>query len=82
MGGGGQLYGSPIDTVDSADSGAMEELSPLQEACATGEDGSADTLPLHSLESSVTWTLDFDEQAEAKGFFDCWTGRPRATIAA
>ncbi len=53
------------------DTATGEELAPLQASCTAGEAGSADPLPSMRLTSTVTWTLDFDADAEAGGAEDC-----------
>jgi hypothetical protein len=81
VGGGGTLEGGEGqgdgdtdgegDTDTDTDSGSGEDLPPLQAACAAGEEGEVAALPSIRLESTITWSLDFDEEAEAAGAEDC-----------
>lgn len=73
-GGGGSLCCDPPDTGDTSvgdDTADTGEEEPLQEECATGESGETEQFPAVVLSSAVTWTLDFDADAEAAGFTDC-----------
>ena len=81
VGGGGRLSGgdgqgdgdgdTDPDTDGDTDSGGAEDLPPLQESCSTGESGETGALPSMRLSSTITWTLDFDAEAEAGGAADC-----------
>ncbi|MCP4920958.1 MAG: redoxin domain-containing protein [Proteobacteria bacterium] len=54
-----EVEDSPVDSEHVGSCGELEE--PAAEL----------TLPAVELSSDVTWTLDFDETAEAAGLFDC-----------
>lgn len=55
-----------------SDGGTTDEVvNPGYEACAAGEEGEAQTSPAIILSSDVTWTVAYDEEAEANGFVDC-----------
>lgn len=77
VGGGGTLSGvegqGGADTdPDTADSGgAGGALPPLQSSCASGEPGVVADLASVRLTSTITWSLDFDAEAEALGATDC-----------
>ena len=58
------------DGTDGAD-GDDRDVDAIQEACATGEDGTAEVFTAQVLTSAVTWTVDFDSTAEAAGQADC-----------
>jgi len=81
VGGGGSLTGSDGQggtdtdgdggTGGDTDSGVSGELPPLQDACGGGEPGEVAELPSTRVSSTITWTLDFDAEAEAAGAEDC-----------
>lgn len=78
VGGGGTLSGgdgqggddSGTDPDPDTDSGG-DVLGPLQAACESGEPGEVASLPSVRLSSTITWSLDFDADAEALGSVDC-----------
>ncbi len=51
-------------------------LIPL--ACQRGEPEVEPTIPAVVVEGEITWALDFDEEAEALGFYDCQYSRSYA----
>ncbi len=57
--------------TDSASEVRNEAVDAIQSACLSGEDGSVSMVDATRLESTVTWSLDFDGAAEAAGFVDC-----------
>ncbi|MCB9764453.1 MAG: hypothetical protein H6739_32060 [Alphaproteobacteria bacterium] len=57
------------DTAETGETG--ETGDPEVFACGQVPDGPEATIPAIRLTSSVTWTLDFDEEAEANDLFDC-----------
>ena len=59
--------------VDSADTPDVTHpyVDQVQAACTTGETGTPEVTDAIRLESTVTWTLDFDADAEAAGWTDC-----------
>ncbi len=78
LGGGGSLDDSSgggdsggAGDGGAADSGDTGELPPLQQACATGEDGETTQVEGIRLSAEVTWSLSFDEEAAAAGYADC-----------
>lgn len=87
VGGGGSLNtedsgaadgADGTDGADGADGGddgvpvdTNIELPPTPEACTTGEEGAVETQPALRLTAVATWTIEFDAEAEASGFFDC-----------
>lgn len=76
VGGGGTLSGSegqddPDTDIDPDTDSGGGDLPPLQSACATGEEGEVASLPSIRLESTITWSIDFDAEAEAAGASDC-----------
>lgn len=70
-GGGGADTDSDSDTDATDSGGAGGDLAPLQAACETGEPGEVASLPSVRLTSTITWSLDFDADAEALGSEDC-----------
>jgi hypothetical protein len=77
--GGGTLQGANTDTSDSGDtSDTGGHSGPLQSACESGEEGEISSLPTQQLSSTVTWTLEFDEEGEGNGFTDCTYSREYA----
>ncbi|HCH62016.1 MAG TPA: hypothetical protein DFR83_04370 [Deltaproteobacteria bacterium] len=57
--------------IDSGDPVQNADVDAVQAACTTGEDGTPVRLEAVRLQSTVTWALDFDDDAEAAGFVDC-----------
>ena len=77
--GGGSLLGadtgsSPVETGES-DTGQSQGGDDVQAACESGEPGTIETIQGQTLSSEVVWTLEFDEDAEANGFWDCTYAR-------
>lgn len=80
-GGGGTDGGSGADdgTDGGSDEGSDDSGGPVpggvveavQAPCSGGEEGTPSTVPAVLLDSTVTWTLEFDEEAEALGWIDC-----------
>ncbi len=77
---------SPVGTTDdgaSEDSGDRVSdpyVDVVQAACTSGESGAVEQVEAVRLESTVTWTLDFDEGAEAAGWVDCHYTREFAGV--
>ena len=66
---------APPAEPGTTDSDASEDTNPyvkrVQAACEDGEAGTPEVWDAVRLESTVTWTLDFDTDAEAAGWVDC-----------
>lgn len=62
-------------TDGTTDSGTPDVSDPyvdaVHSACTGGEDGTVAMLDATKIESTVTWSLDFDAGAEAAGWEDC-----------
>lgn len=56
---------------DSGDDGGGDVTNPGYEACAGGEEGEVESSAATVLSATITWTLEFDEDAEANDFVDC-----------
>lgn len=81
---GGADGGDGSDGGDGGGTGS-ETVDAVQAACTTGEEGVVALMPAYRLASEVTWTLDFDAEAEGLGFVDCaytrtYTGLQRVDI--
>ena len=59
------------DGSDTGDDGGDDVTNPGYEACASGEEGDVESSAATVLSAEVTWTLEFDEDAEANDFVDC-----------
>jgi len=55
--------------------GSHEYVDRVQASCTEGEVGAADPVAATVLQAEVTWTLDFDSDAEAAGWTDCFYTR-------
>lgn len=66
---------APSDPDPDSGSAPVVEADPyvasVQASCPTGEAGTPTTLDAIRLDSAVTWSLDFDADAEAAGWVDC-----------
>lgn len=69
--GGGGSDGGDEGTDDGSDPVPGGVVETVQAPCSSGEDGSPATVPAVVISSTVTWTLAFDEEAEALGWTDC-----------
>ena len=56
----------------------IERADEVQAACESGESGSVETIQGQILNSQVV-DIEFDEDAEAKGFWDCSYARSERT---
>jgi hypothetical protein len=70
----------PDGTTDSGEPVQDDYVDAVQAACAGGEDGTVALLDATRLESTVTWSLEFDSDAEAAGFVDCTYTRTYAGL--
>jgi hypothetical protein len=80
--------GGPVDDTgpDAVDSATQEPIDTGSPACAedpappSSQDTGAGPRPADVLSGQVTWTVDFDADAEGLGFFDCSYTRRYATL--
>ena len=84
-GGSGDDGGEDGGEDGGGDDAANEYVASVQASCTEGEDGSDDPFPATVLQADVTWSLDFDADAEAAGWTDCaysreYTGVQRVDV--
>ena len=70
-GGDGGDGGDDAGTTDTGPPPENDYVNAVQASCSTGEDGVPAYIDAVRLASTVTWSLDFDADAEAAGFVDC-----------